>query len=194
MGKDLSRGKLPARDRILLSAHRLFNQHGMHRTGVDRIISESKVAKMSFYSHFPSKQDLVLQYLRQKDFEWFELLQRHMDRGRTAEERLLRVFESLEEWFRKESFRGCPFVKGLAEFDEEDAEIHSCLTAHFEKTRTVLAELCSGAAPGCASELTDQMVILVIGAIVAAQTSGTPEPAIQARKAADSLLRAVRKK
>jgi len=50
---------LPARQRILLTAHDLFYQEGIRATGIDRIIKESGVTKVTFYRHFPSKNDLI---------------------------------------------------------------------------------------------------------------------------------------
>ncbi|MBI3311475.1 MAG: helix-turn-helix transcriptional regulator, partial [Serratia liquefaciens] len=44
---------LPPRQRILLTAHNLFYRDGVRATGIDRIISESGVAKVTFYRHFP---------------------------------------------------------------------------------------------------------------------------------------------
>ena len=52
-----------ARDRILNTALRLFYRDGVRATGIDRIIAESGVAKMSFYRHFPSKNDLIRTFL-----------------------------------------------------------------------------------------------------------------------------------
>ena len=53
----------PARDRILDTAFRLFYARGIRAVGVDLIISESGVAKATFYKHFPAKDELVLAYL-----------------------------------------------------------------------------------------------------------------------------------
>ena len=47
------------RDSIITTAMRLFNQYGFTNIGIDRIIDESGVAKMTFYKHFPSKNQLI---------------------------------------------------------------------------------------------------------------------------------------
>src|SRR6218665_2250806 len=61
---------LPARDRILVTAHQLFYRDGIRATGIDRIIAESGVAKLTFYRHFPSKDDLVLAFLDYRHDRW----------------------------------------------------------------------------------------------------------------------------
>jgi AcrR family transcriptional regulator len=57
------RAASPARRRLLDTATRLFYAEGIHAVGIDRIIAEADVAKATFYSHFPSKDDLVVAYL-----------------------------------------------------------------------------------------------------------------------------------
>ena len=43
-----------ARERILNTSYRLFCSHGVRAVGIDTIIEESGVAKMSIYRHFRS--------------------------------------------------------------------------------------------------------------------------------------------
>ncbi|MEK8106288.1 TetR/AcrR family transcriptional regulator [Micromonospora sp. M12] len=54
-----------ARLRLLTTATRIFYSEGIHSVGVDRIIAEAKVTRATFYRHFPSKDDLILAYLRE---------------------------------------------------------------------------------------------------------------------------------
>ena len=51
---------------ILSTALSLFHQHGFSRTGVDKIISTSNVAKMTFYKYFPSKTSLIEDCLKEE--------------------------------------------------------------------------------------------------------------------------------
>ena len=53
-----------ARERILRTATRLFYEHGIHRVGIDLVIAESGVAKMSLYRQFGSKEELQLATIR----------------------------------------------------------------------------------------------------------------------------------
>ncbi len=43
---------------VFHAAKDLFNQHGFH-VGIDRIISEAKIPKATFYNYFHSKEKLV---------------------------------------------------------------------------------------------------------------------------------------
>jgi len=51
-GMGRTRGTSEARRRILETADRLFYQDGIRAVGIDRIIAEAGVAKMSLYRHF----------------------------------------------------------------------------------------------------------------------------------------------
>ena len=59
-----------AREKILLSAHELFYRHGIRATGIDKIIAQARVTKVTFYRHFPSKNDLILAYLEYRHTRW----------------------------------------------------------------------------------------------------------------------------
>ena len=79
--------KISVRDKILLTAHDLFYSTGFRATGVDTLIKEAKVTKVTFYRHYPSKSLLILAYLHYRHeiwINWFEAtLRRHLVEGRT---------------------------------------------------------------------------------------------------------------
>ena len=55
------------RDHLVDTAVRLFNRYGYHATGIDTILKEAGVAKMTLYNHFKSKDDLVVAALKKKE-------------------------------------------------------------------------------------------------------------------------------
>ena len=70
---------LPPRERILATASRLFYAQGFHSTGIDLIIAEAGVAKMSLYQHFRSKDELISAFLLRRDEFWCGWLQARVD-------------------------------------------------------------------------------------------------------------------
>ncbi|EXA63357.1 TetR/AcrR family transcriptional regulator [Acinetobacter baumannii] len=53
---------------VLYIASDLFKQYGFHKVGIDRIISETKISKATFYNYFHSKERLIeMCLLLQKD-------------------------------------------------------------------------------------------------------------------------------
>src|SRR5215510_9785089 len=108
------------RDRILQTAAELFYRHGIHSVGIDRIIEESGVAKMTFYRHFPSKARLIAEYLAQKELNWQRFVAQFTgDAAKTPVAKLLAIFDALESPIKNPGFCGCPFIKALAEFGPE---------------------------------------------------------------------------
>src|SRR5580765_5341320 len=109
-GMEHSRNTSEARQRILESADRLFYQEGLRAVGIDRIIAEAGVAKMSLYKHFPSKDDLILAVLKYREEGVLEFFRSAMERhGKKAKHPLWAFFASLKDMFDLPGFRGCPF-------------------------------------------------------------------------------------
>ena len=111
-----------ARDRIVDTAYDLFSRHGVRAVGVDRIVAESGVAKMSLYRHFGSKDELVLTFLQERERRWTNewLRAEASAAARHAAERMLAIFDVFGEWFALEDFEGCSFINVLLEFDDRD--------------------------------------------------------------------------
>ena len=108
---DLDLSALPARERILLTAHDLFYADGIRATGIDRVIAEAGVTKVTFYRHYPSKDDLVrafLDYRHDRWMAWFiDALARH---GAREGDGLFALGPALAEWFGQGGYRGCAFI------------------------------------------------------------------------------------
>lgn len=111
---------LPAGERILRAAHELFYRDGIRATGVDRVITESGVAKLTFYRHFPSKDRLIerfLDYRHDRWMAWFvDALGRHGAHAVPADGSGLPLLtDVLAEWCADAAFRGCAFINAVAE-------------------------------------------------------------------------------
>jgi AcrR family transcriptional regulator len=178
-----------ARERILTTAYRLFCSHGVRAVGIDTIIEESGVAKMSIYRHFRSKDDLVLAVLERREALWTQewLKAEVCRRADTAAERLLAVFDVFEEWFRRRDFEGCFFVNTLLEFDDRKHPLHQASRRHLARIRVFLTRLAEEAGVPDAAPFAHQWHILMKGAIVAA-AEGDREAARRAREAGAVLL------
>jgi AcrR family transcriptional regulator len=113
----VSQARPGARSRILAAAYELFASRGIRDVGVDEVIERAGVAKASLYRHFPSKDDLVIAFLEQREerwtLEWVEAEARR--RGTTPEEQLLAIFGLFDEWFHREDFEACSFINVLLE-------------------------------------------------------------------------------
>lgn len=165
----------PARERILLTAHDLFYRHGIRATGIDRIITESGVTKVTFYRHFPSKNDLIrafLEYRHQRWLAWFkDALARH---GRDVRA----LVPALAEWFQDEKFRGCAFINTVGELGNDLPEVVEITRRHKGDMMAVISELLPPSASR--DDLSGTLAVAVDGAIVHAQYDATPANALHA--------------
>src|ERR1700752_1779343 len=95
-----------ARERIDQAAYELFSRHGIRAVGVDAVIARSGVAKRTLYLHYPSKEKLVLAFLRRREELWTRAwLQAGVERrADSASERLLAIFDCFDRWFRRSDF------------------------------------------------------------------------------------------
>src|SRR5271167_4150273 len=101
-----TRATSEARQRILETADRLFYKDGLRAVGIDRIIAEAEVAKMSLYKHFPSKDDLILAVLKYREEKTLEFFRAAMERhGQRSKNSLRAFFAALKEWFESPGFR-----------------------------------------------------------------------------------------
>src|SRR5438094_2588464 len=100
-----------ARQRIVLSTYELFSRHGVRAVGVDAVVARSGVAKKTLYLHYPSKEELVLAFLRRREELWTRgwLEQGVERRSGSPAERLLAVFDVFDRWFHRSDFEGCAF-------------------------------------------------------------------------------------
>lgn len=188
-----SSGSLCARDRILQTASELFYRHGIHSVGIDRIIAESGVAKMTFYRHFPSKLRLIQEYLAAKEGSWKSLLAQVTENAaESPSEKLLAIFDAMECAIKNPGFCGCPFIKALAEFgpDGNDAEVQTVIARHFSELEDLVAPLLKQARPKDAKKLLPALMSLITGTVVVAQATGKTEVARWNKAAARALLEA----
>jgi AcrR family transcriptional regulator len=187
-----------ARERLLDAAEALIYAGGIHATGVDAIVKQSGAARKSFYTHFQSKDALVVAALERRDERWMSWFIAGTQRcGKTARKRLLGMFEVLREWFASEDFRGCAFLNAAGEIAPADDPIRIVARKHKERLLGFVRSQCDAFAAGSnmdarrAARLSRQWLILLDGAIAVALVSGEPDAALDAQTAARVLLDAV---
>ncbi|HTI14790.1 MAG TPA: TetR/AcrR family transcriptional regulator [Dictyobacter sp.] len=176
-------------ERILETASTLFYEEGIHATGIDRIVKESRVAKMSLYKYFPSKDHLVLTYLRQRDMRWRAWLEEAVNRlAATPPARILALFGALDEWFHSSDFHGCGFINAAAEYNGEEHAVHAIVNEHKRLVHDYVKRLVQAADIIEVERFTTQICLLMDGAIVTALTQKDVDAASAARQIAGMLL------
>lgn len=148
------------------AAHKLFYCEGIRATGVDRIIEQSSVSKVTFYRQYASKDDLIRAYFDYRHENWISWFKNSLtDKASTGSNATEALVATLRSWFVQPDFRGCAFLNAAAELGSSDTEILKVVCRHKQEMASVLDEFFSGGALSAG-----RMLSLVIdGAIVHAQ-------------------------
>jgi AcrR family transcriptional regulator len=110
------------RDTLLETAERLFYSEGFHATGIDRIVGEAGIARMTLYNHFDSKEQLVEAVLRQRYDRYLGDLRTALDAAADGAA-VTAMIERHCRWLETVSNRGCIVVRAIAEFEQHHPPI-----------------------------------------------------------------------
>jgi AcrR family transcriptional regulator len=180
----------PARERVLEAAAHLFRRDGYRAVGVDTIIAEAGVAKMTLYAHFPSKDDLIVAYLERANeqfWEWLDGATGAVDDPRAT---LVAIFDAVGALATSPQCLGCTFQGAAAEFPDPAHPGHRTAIAHKQAVRARLRALAGDAGLRDPDLLADRLLLLMDGAWVAARMFGPDNPSAQVGPAAAALIRA----
>jgi AcrR family transcriptional regulator len=176
---------LPAKpsmkERILDTADRLFYLKGIRAIGVDTIAAEIGISKRTLYNHFPSKDVLILAYLKRRFVQ-------PKPSDKPPAEQILATFDSLERRFSHKDFRGCPFVNAVAELGADAKPVRKIAIAFKESRRVWFRDLLIRLGVTDAEGLATQLALLVDGSIAQDLVRNDPAMARAARDAAKVLL------
>jgi AcrR family transcriptional regulator len=178
-----------ARDRIVSVATRLFYQRGIRAVGIDLVIAESAVAKTTLYKHFRSKDALIAECLHRLDdryFRWFE----NEVKARTDDphDRLVALFDVLDDWFQRPDFRGCAFINASVELADREHPARDAITNHKRRSRDLIERLAREAGLEEPRIVSDHLMLLMEGAIITALVEGDWQAARRGGAAAARLL------
>jgi AcrR family transcriptional regulator len=163
--------KVPMRERIVEAATELFYAQGLRAVSADKIIAQVGITKVTFYRHFPTKDDLIVAYLeRRAKWERDGVAQ-----ARQAAADVPGVFRILAGAIGAEScrpgFRGCPFINAAAEYPDPEHPVRRVVDAHRRWFRQVIADLLDEINVPDSARAADELVMLRDGAMVSGYLS-----------------------
>ena len=177
------------RDHLLAVAQRMFCEAGFHAVNVDSIVEDAGVARMTLYKNFGSKEGLIVATLRREDKMFRQWLVSSIEaRSSRPEDRILGLFDALHDRFASEGYYGCAFIRASIEYPSPHHPVHRAAREHKEMIRSYLRGLAAEVVGADPVTLSEQLYLLVEGAITASQLHGEPWPAEYARQAAQKLL------
>lgn len=177
------------RQRIVETARRLFYRHGIRAIGVDAIACEAGTNKMSFYRHFPSKDELVAEYLREQAqaqwIWWDDIVAQHPGDARLQIEAL---FDAHVTRTCAEGSRGCPLGNAAVELSDPSHPAVAVVEAYKHEKRRRLHAMATAVGADNAAALGDALMLLMEGSYLARLSFGCGGPARQAAQAARALI------
>jgi AcrR family transcriptional regulator len=175
-GKRKAAGRKLARDKVFAVAADLFYRQGVRAVGVDTIVKQADVAKISLYRNFASKDDLIVAYLedRNETFwrQWDEAFARLQGDPRAQ---LRAIMRYLAKRTTQPGYRGCPFINYCAEFPEASHPGRRVADANKREWRRRLLAIAEALGAPRPKQLADALLLLVEGAYAISHTLGGPE-------------------
>lgn len=182
------KNKVAPKDKVFQTAARLFFQHGYRAIGVDTIAAESGIGKMTLYRHFPSKDDLIVAYLKDSHAEFWNYFEQATKDAITPREKLLAYFQGLQDYVTTPACYGCPFLNIATEYPETDYPGHQVSLEHKQSVRARFRQMAKEAGAAKPEVLADQLFLLMDGAYMASRMFGTKNPAAHVAEAARVLI------
>lgn len=175
------------RDRLLETAERLFYEQGFHATGIDRIVAEAGVVRMTLYNHFPSKDALVEAVLRARHDRFLASLDAAVAKAAPGE-----VTRALVDahcaWLAEHGRNGCFMVKAMGEFAEHNAELHALAAATKAEKRARIADALARDGLSGDPDLARRIFLILEGSNAAAPVLGADTALADTHATIDTLL------
>ena len=185
----------PAAERIRKSAQELFYQQGIRAVGVDEIVARAGVTKPSLYRSFPSKDELVADYLRHHGIERRQLFDAMIaERPNDPRGQFRLWLKALAKKAGKANYRGCGNSNAAVEYPEHDHPARKVAAENKRWFRERLNSLAKAMGALRPEVLGDGLLLLIEGTFASGQLFGPGGPAKNLVEAADVLIEAHVKK
>jgi AcrR family transcriptional regulator len=178
------------RERLSRAAYELFSREGVRAVGVDAVIARAGTAKMTLYRNFPSKNDLILEFLRRREELWTRgwLEAESRRRGESPREQLLAIFDVFADWFSQPDFEGCSFLTTMIEINDRENPVYQAAVECLANIRGYIEELAVAAGLSDTDSFARKWHILMKGSIMAAH-EGDIAAAGRAKQIGELLLK-----
>jgi AcrR family transcriptional regulator len=166
--------RIPPRSRLLAVAADLFYRHGIRAVGVEAIAEAAGTNKMTLYRHFPSKDELVAECLRQFAREAVQRWQLYEDAHPGDPRAQVRAWlADVANILADKNNRGCALANAAIELPDRTHPARRVVEEFKLGQRKHLTQLCRSAGLNDPEMLADELYLLLEGARVTAQSVGS---------------------
>ncbi|MEO9323061.1 helix-turn-helix domain-containing protein [Nocardioides sp. C4-1] len=179
------------RARLLDAADELFFTRGVTATPVDAVLERAGVSPATLYRAYGSKEELVAAALERRLGEWLAVWDDAVAAAPDDRSRVLAVFDALEVFHaRPTGARWCAFLGAAAEYADPPAVLAAALEADSATLRDRLRDLAGPVVGSRASEVADELSLVVSGCLAMRLRGARPRGTEVARRVADAVLAA----
>ena len=183
------RSRAERQEIVLDTAERLFSARSSRSVGMDELVRETGLGKMTVYRLFKSKDDLVGAYLARKAATVLGYIDADLERlqgdPRAA---LLSVVDAVEKDVTRTGFRGCPFTNVSSEYDDPQHPARSAAADYKFELHSRLEGLADQLVPGNGEDLASQVHLIIDGMYLSGGLLGPDGPASHGRQLAERLI------
>jgi len=176
------------REYILSVASDLFSTNGINATSVDTIVNKADIAKVTLYKYFKSKEDLILEYLRQYDERMWSKLADITSQQKDAASKLKALAFGMLDWIGDSDFNGFAFINASVEFPLSDNVVNQSSLAFAKTLRGKLSELAREAGWKNPDAIALQLVMIIEGAAITIRTQKGTGSIVQAKSLIKTLI------
>jgi len=185
---------LNIKSKIIIVATSLFEAKGINACGIDAIINESGVARATLYRHFPTKNQLIIAFLRSKADSFFEWLSNGLVNNENKPyDKMIELCNLMEEWITTPNFKGLPFHIGTIEFPEFDHPVNQFSATLAKELQDFFTEFARQTGAKDPVGLSQQIIMLFEGAALVERVSPGTNAAARAKDAAIIIIKATLK-
>lgn len=163
--------RVPMRERIVEAAAELFYAHGLRAVSAEKIIAQVGITKVTFYRHFPTKDDLIVAYLERRAQWERDAIGQARQAAPDAPDVLQIIAQAIGAEACRPGFRGCPFINAAAEYGDPDHPVRRTVDAHRRWFGQALRDLLDKTSLPNSAQAADQLVMLRDGAMVSGYLS-----------------------
>jgi len=188
--------RLSARENILVAATNLFYEQGYQATTIDHVLERSGVSRPTLYTHFATKEDLGLAYLKLRRQQDLNAIKDAIRQAKTPESRFLAIISHVRKTLLDSNYRGCRYFNVIAELQATNNPLVKEARHYVEDFREIIRDVVRELkATGKryktldADRVAEAYYLLVSGAIMGSQEYQNPWPVDRAIQEIKNLIR-----
>ena len=187
----LGTGTLTTREKLIKAGREIFYRDGFHCAGLDQVLREAGLTKTTFYNHFSSKEELIQEVIDYHEARLREKFREGVNRlagDGSPQERLMAVFDVMQEYFANEKYNGCMMINAALVFPIAEDPINVAAMRNKQFLNQQIAELALAAGISNVDAFLTEFQIILDGTVISRHIFGNNDAARIGAQLAASMI------